>query len=472
MNPRRRSHKIGDSTGTLPRSVSDPSARLCVTKPALENHRGLRRDLSRLGLDVPRQQDRSRRDAAAPLYGRAVPHCGHSAHDRRDHPRRALSTHAPRMAARGPVFDPHGAIEQRAQHQRAAPRAVERGRVACRQLGPLARRARRDRAAWSQAVRPNRSRACCSVLRASHCSCGRRAQARPASSAGAPLVLGSSMNFAIASILYRDARLGVGATAFNSVMMLLGAVCLALAGVVAGEPTQWRWSGAGVAAMLYLALFGSALAYTSYTWLLKRAPADRVGTFAYVNPAIATVLGWAVLGEALTGIQIRRRPRDSRRCRAGDLVVRTMRRTTQRTRSAKRADYSADSLEPALRSDQARAQPGHEPHDHRGTHRRPEPGDRESGHEARDQTDHRGVEDEEKQAEGHERERQRQDEGDRTHHRVDDAEEHRRDRELRRRLETDPRQQQARQPRARARRWRRAAEIRPWSAPRLLLPRW
>lgn len=118
------------------------------------------------------------------------------------------------------------------------------------------------------------------------------------------VVLGSSMNFAIASILYRDARLGVGATAFNSVMMLLGSVCLALAGVVAGEPTQWRWSGAGVAAMLYLALFGSALAYTSYTWLLKRAPADRVGTFAYVNPAIATVLGWAVLGEALTGIQI------------------------------------------------------------------------------------------------------------------------------------------------------------------------
>ena len=56
--------------------------------------------------------------------------------------------------------------------------------------------------------------------------------------------------------------------------------------------------------MLYLALFGSALAYTSYTWLLKHAPADRVGTFAYVNPAIATVLGWAVLGEALTGGQL------------------------------------------------------------------------------------------------------------------------------------------------------------------------
>ena len=111
---------------------------------------------------------------------------GTAAHDRRDHPRRALSTYAPRMAARGPVFDPHGAIEQRAQHQRAAPRAVERGRVARRELGPLARRAsaRSGRAVTS--CPPGRSRACCSVLRASHCSCGRRAQARPASSAGAP----------------------------------------------------------------------------------------------------------------------------------------------------------------------------------------------------------------------------------------------------------------------------------------------
>jgi drug/metabolite transporter (DMT)-like permease len=118
------------------------------------------------------------------------------------------------------------------------------------------------------------------------------------------LLLLSSMNFAIASIVYRDAHLAVGPMAFNATIMLMGAACLAIAGVATGEPSQWRWSDTGVAAMLYLALFGSALAYTSYTWLLKHAPADRVGTFAYVNPAIATVLGWAVLGEALTGGQL------------------------------------------------------------------------------------------------------------------------------------------------------------------------
>jgi drug/metabolite transporter (DMT)-like permease len=131
-----------------------------------------------------------------------------------------------------------------------------------------------------------------------------KADAAPGHLGWRALLLFSSMNFAIASIVYRDAQLTVGPMAFNATIMLLGAVCLAIAGVATGEPSQWRWSGAGVGAMLYLALFGSALAYTSYTWLLKRAPADRVGTFAYVNPAIATVLGWAVLGEALTGGQL------------------------------------------------------------------------------------------------------------------------------------------------------------------------
>ena len=56
--------------------------------------------------------------------------------------------------------------------------------------------------------------------------------------------------------------------------------------------------------MGYLAVFGSAIAYTAYTWLLKHSPADRVGTFAYVNPAIAALLGWAVLGEVLEPAQV------------------------------------------------------------------------------------------------------------------------------------------------------------------------
>ena len=52
------------------------------------------------------------------------------------------------------------------------------------------------------------------------------------------------------------------------------------------------------------AVFASAVTYTAFTWLLKNARTDRVATFAYVNPAIATVLGWLVLGEALGAQQV------------------------------------------------------------------------------------------------------------------------------------------------------------------------
>jgi drug/metabolite transporter (DMT)-like permease len=110
--------------------------------------------------------------------------------------------------------------------------------------------------------------------------------------------------WAIGTILYRNAGLPIGPVAFNAVMMLLGGTWLTLGGMAAGELPRWRWHPGGLVAMAYLAVFGSALAYTAYTWLLKHSPADRVGTFAYVNPAIAAVLGWALLGEALEPAQI------------------------------------------------------------------------------------------------------------------------------------------------------------------------
>jgi drug/metabolite transporter (DMT)-like permease len=43
------------------------------------------------------------------------------------------------------------------------------------------------------------------------------------------------------------------------------------------------------------------VAFTAYSWLLKNAQPAMVSTYAYVNPAIAVLLGWAVAGETLTG---------------------------------------------------------------------------------------------------------------------------------------------------------------------------
>jgi drug/metabolite transporter (DMT)-like permease len=67
---------------------------------------------------------------------------------------------------------------------------------------------------------------------------------------------------------------------------------------------RWHWEWRGMLAIVYLGVFASAVTYTAFTWLLKNARTDRVATFAYVNPAIATLLGWLVLGEALGAQQL------------------------------------------------------------------------------------------------------------------------------------------------------------------------
>jgi len=118
------------------------------------------------------------------------------------------------------------------------------------------------------------------------------------------LVIAGGLSWSVGTILYRDAQLAVGPMAFNSMIMLCGAGGLLLGGLAFGEQAQWHWQLRGMAAMVYLSLFGSALAYTAYSWLIRHARTDRVATFAYVNPAIATALGWALLGEALGPAQI------------------------------------------------------------------------------------------------------------------------------------------------------------------------
>ncbi len=118
------------------------------------------------------------------------------------------------------------------------------------------------------------------------------------------LVLAGCFVWSVATVLYRNTLLGIGPIAFNACIMLIGGTGLLLGGVVSGELPRWHWEVPGMLALLYLALVGSALAYTTYAWLLKNARTDRVATFAYVNPAIATLLGWVVLGETLAPLQI------------------------------------------------------------------------------------------------------------------------------------------------------------------------
>jgi len=85
--------------------------------------------------------------------------------------------------------------------------------------------------------------------------------------------------------------------------MLFGGTAMVLLGVLRGEPGRLhldRIHGSGWFALGYLILFGSLLAYSAYSYLLANAPISLISTYAYVNPAVAVLLGWLILSEPLT----------------------------------------------------------------------------------------------------------------------------------------------------------------------------
>ena len=60
----------------------------------------------------------------------------------------------------------------------------------------------------------------------------------------------------------------------------------------------------GALALAYLVIFSCCFAYTAYAWLARHATPAQVGTYSYVNPAIAAVVGYSALGETLSPVQI------------------------------------------------------------------------------------------------------------------------------------------------------------------------
>jgi drug/metabolite transporter (DMT)-like permease len=83
--------------------------------------------------------------------------------------------------------------------------------------------------------------------------------------------------------------------------MLFGSLFLLVGALIRGEHVLPQ--GAPAASWLawgYLVVFGSVVAFTAYVWVLDAAPISLVATYAYVNPVVAVVLGWMILGEPLT----------------------------------------------------------------------------------------------------------------------------------------------------------------------------
>ena len=130
----------------------------------------------------------------------------------------------------------------------------------------------------------------------------------PASLGGAPVdglgalaVGAAAFSWALGSIYQRGAPVSDSTLLNVGGQMLAGGAVLVVVGLALGErvdvaavsPRSWG-------ALAYLIFVGALVGYSAYVWLLKVTTSAKASTYAYVNPLVAVVLGWAFAGEALS----------------------------------------------------------------------------------------------------------------------------------------------------------------------------
>jgi drug/metabolite transporter (DMT)-like permease len=121
------------------------------------------------------------------------------------------------------------------------------------------------------------------------------------SGTGVVIILLASVSWTIGSFISGRIPMPKDPFTASAVEMAVGGAGLLLGGLAVGERLDPATvSGRSLIAVTYLVLVGSLVAYTSYIWLLGNAPISLVSTYAYVNPAVAVLLGMVVLGEQVT----------------------------------------------------------------------------------------------------------------------------------------------------------------------------
>lgn len=124
----------------------------------------------------------------------------------------------------------------------------------------------------------------------------------PVYSLGAAALLIAALSWSGAAVLTRKLPLPASKVMSAAAQMLAGGALLWIVAMAAGEAHGLRPAAVSMRAWLalaYLIVAGSIVAFTAYTWLIHHESPTRVGTYAYVNPVVAVVLGHFLGGEVL-----------------------------------------------------------------------------------------------------------------------------------------------------------------------------
>src|SRR5579863_2728651 len=124
----------------------------------------------------------------------------------------------------------------------------------------------------------------------------------PIDTRGAAALIFASMSWSVASALTRKLPLPTSKVMSSGAQMLVGGVLLGLTSGALGEFRNFHpgtVSRAAWLSLLYLIVAGSIIGFTAYVWLLHHESPTKVGTYAYVNPVVAVLVGYFLGGEAI-----------------------------------------------------------------------------------------------------------------------------------------------------------------------------
>ena len=124
----------------------------------------------------------------------------------------------------------------------------------------------------------------------------------PLGRAGAVALLVACCGWSIGTIVSRRLVLPESKPMSAAAQMLSGGVQLLALAALSGEFAHFRVqniSGIAWFSLVYLIIAGSIVAYTAYVWLLHYESPTKVGTYAYVNPVVAVIIGTALGGETI-----------------------------------------------------------------------------------------------------------------------------------------------------------------------------
>jgi drug/metabolite transporter (DMT)-like permease len=124
----------------------------------------------------------------------------------------------------------------------------------------------------------------------------------PIDGSGAIALVVAAVSWSLASALTRKLPLPESKVMSSGAQMLAGGILLTLTAAILGEFRGFRPQAVSLGAWLalaYLIVAGSIIGFTAYVWLIHHESPTKVGTYAYVNPVVAVLLGYALGGEAL-----------------------------------------------------------------------------------------------------------------------------------------------------------------------------